>query len=138
MLSHFCCYEVTSVVFDSVRPHGRQPTRLPHPWNSPGKNTGAGCHFLLQCMKVKSEIAQLCPTLSDPMLEWIAMSSSRESSQLRDQTNLSYLLHWQAGSLSLASPGKPIYLSKWHPTPVLLPGKSHGQRSLVGCSPWGC
>ena len=39
---------------DSVRPHRRQPTRLPRPWDSPGKNTGVGCHFLLQCMKVKS------------------------------------------------------------------------------------
>ena len=49
---------------DSVRPHGRQPTRLPRPWDSPGKNTGVGCHFLLQCMKVKSEseVAQSCPT----------------------------------------------------------------------------
>ena len=40
---------------DSVRPHRRQPTRLAHTWDSPGKNTGVGCHFLLQCMKVKSE-----------------------------------------------------------------------------------
>ena len=54
---------------DSVRPHTRQPIRLSHPWDSPGKNTGVGCHFLLQCMKVKSEseVAQSCPTLSDPM-----------------------------------------------------------------------
>ena len=54
---------------DSVQPHRRQPTRLPRPWDSPGKNTGVGCHFLLQCMKVKSEreVAQLCPTLHDPM-----------------------------------------------------------------------
>ena len=54
---------------DSVRPHRWQPTRLPRPWDSPGKNTGVGCHFLLQCMKVKreSEVAQSCPTLSDPM-----------------------------------------------------------------------
>ena len=54
---------------DSVWPHRRQPTRLPCPWDSPGKNTGVGCHFLLQCMKVKSEseVAQSCPTLSDPM-----------------------------------------------------------------------
>ena len=54
---------------DSVRPHRRQPTRLPGPWDSPGKNTGVGCHFLLQCMKVKSEseVAQLYPTLRDPM-----------------------------------------------------------------------
>ena len=54
---------------DSVRPHGLQPTRLLRPWDSPGKNTGVGCHVLLQCMEVKSEseVAQLCPTLSDPM-----------------------------------------------------------------------
>ena len=54
---------------DSVRPHRRQPTRLPHPWDTPGKNTEVGCHFLLRCMKVKSEseVAQLYPTLSDPM-----------------------------------------------------------------------
>ena len=50
-----CCCEVASVVSDSVWPYRWQPTRLPHPWDSPGKNTGVGCHFLLQCMKVKSE-----------------------------------------------------------------------------------
>ena len=80
---------------DSVRPHRRQPTRLPYPWDSPGKNTGVGCHFLFQCMKVKreSEVAQSCPTLSDPMdcslpgssthgifqarvLEWVAIAFS--------------------------------------------------------------
>src|SRR5574337_897389 len=54
---------------DSVRAHRQQPTRLPSPWDSPGKNTGVGCHFLLQCMKVKSEreVAQSCPTVRDPM-----------------------------------------------------------------------
>ena len=80
---------------DSVRPHRRQPTRLPRPWDSPGKNTGVNCHFLLQCMKVKSEseVAQLCPTPSNPMdcslpgssvhgifqarvLEWVAIAFS--------------------------------------------------------------
>ena len=52
-----------------MRPHRRQPTRLPRPWDSPGKNTGVGCHVLLQCMKVKSESedTQSCPTLRDPM-----------------------------------------------------------------------
>ena len=84
-------------VSDSVRPHRRQPTRLRRPWDSPGKNTGVGCHFLLQCMKVKSEseVAQSCPTRSDPMdcsppgsvvhgifqarvLEWGAMAFSHE------------------------------------------------------------
>ena len=62
---------------DSVQPHRRQPTRLPRPWDSPGKNTGVGCHFLLQCMKVKSqsEVTQLCLTLSDPMDHSLAGSS---------------------------------------------------------------
>ena len=64
-----CCCSVASVVSDSVRPHRRQPMRLPRPWDSPGKNTGVSCHFLLQCRKVKSEseVAQSCSTLSDPM-----------------------------------------------------------------------
>ena len=85
----------------SVRPHRQQPTRLPCPWDSPGKNTGVGCHFLLQCMKVKSEseVTQSCPTLSNPMdcsppgssihgifqarvLEWGAIAFSDESVQL--------------------------------------------------------
>ena len=53
--SKFCCCYITSVVSDSVQPQRGQPTRLPCPWDSPDKNTGVGCHFLLQCMKVKSE-----------------------------------------------------------------------------------
>ena len=62
LLSRFSCVQL-------LRPHRQQPTRLPHPWDSPGKNTGVGCHFLLQCMKVKSENedTQSCPTLRDPM-----------------------------------------------------------------------
>ena len=57
-----------SVMSDSLQPHRRQPTRLSCPWDSPGKNTGVGCHFLRQCMKVKieSEVAQLCPTICKP------------------------------------------------------------------------
>ena len=53
----------------SVRPRRQQPARLPRPWDSPGKKSGVGCHFLLQCMKVKSEseVAQSCLTPSDPM-----------------------------------------------------------------------
>ena len=68
-LHHCCCCCVASAVSNSVRPHRGQPARLPGPWASPGKNTGVGCHFLLQCMKVKSEseVAQSCPTLSNPM-----------------------------------------------------------------------
>ena len=62
---------------DSVRPRRWQPTRLRRPWDSPGKNTGVGCHFLLQCMKVKSEneVTQLCLTLRDCM-DWSPPGSS--------------------------------------------------------------
>ena len=69
MFSSIAFCSVPSVVSDSVRPHRWQPTRLPCPWDSPGKNTGVGCHFLLQWMKVKSEseVIQACPTPSDPM-----------------------------------------------------------------------
>ena len=65
-----CCCWVASVVSDSLRPHRQPPTRLLCPWDSPGKNTGVGCHFPLQCMKVKSEseVTQSCPTLSNPMV----------------------------------------------------------------------
>ena len=71
--------------FSRVRPHRRQPTRLPRPWDSPGKNTGVGCHFLLQCMKVKSEseVAQSCPTLHDPMDCSLPGSSRHEIFQAR-------------------------------------------------------
>ena len=70
---------------DSVRPQRWQPTRLPRPWDSPGKNTGVGCHFLLQCMKVKSEseVAQSCLTRSDPMDRSLPGSSIHEIFQAR-------------------------------------------------------
>ena len=90
----YCC-SFALVVSDSVQPHRWHPTRVCHPWDSPGKDTGVSCHFLLQCMKVKSEseVAQWCPTLSNPMdcrllgssihvifqarvLEWVITASS--------------------------------------------------------------
>ena len=93
--------ETVETVSDSVRPQRWQPTRLPHPWDSPGKNTGVGCHFLLQCKKVKSEseVAQSCLTPSDPMdcsppgssihgifqarvLEWGAIAFSAEDTSV--------------------------------------------------------
>ena len=83
---------------DSVRPQRRQPTRLPRPWDSPGKNTGMGCHFLFQCMKVKSEreVAQSCPTLSDPMDCSLPGSSIHGIFQAR-------VLEWSAIAFSLQS-----------------------------------
>ena len=72
---------------NSVRPHRRQPSRLPRPWDSPGKNTGVGRHFLLQCMKVKgeSEVVQSCPTLSDPMDSSLPGSSAKFPGHLQKQ-----------------------------------------------------
>ena len=109
LLNIICCScWVTSVVSDSVRPHRRQPTRMPRPWDSPGKNIGVGCHLFLQCMNVKSEseVAQLWTILSDPMdcslpgssghgisqariLELVTISFSRGSSWHRNQTHIS-------------------------------------------------
>ena len=78
-----------------MQPHRRQPTRLPNPWDSPGKNTGVGCHFLLQCMKVKSEseVAQSCPTLSDPMDCSPPGSSISYSAKLLQSPSLNSLSH---------------------------------------------
>ena len=83
----------------SVRPHRWQPTRMPPPWDSPGKNTGVGCHFLLQCMKVKSEreVAQSCPTLSDPLDCSLPGSSIHGIFQAR-------VLEWGAIAFSIVTP----------------------------------
>ena len=97
---------------DSVRPHRWQPTRFPCPWDSPGKNTGVGCHFLLQCMKVKSEseVTQSCLTPSDPVdcslpgssvhgifqarvLEWGTIAFS---AQLMRELQFMFILQWEA------------------------------------------
>ena len=131
---------------DSVGPHRRQPTRLPSPWDSPGKNTGVGCHFLLQCMKVKSEseVAQSCLTLATP---WTAAHQAPLSAGFSRQK------YWSGVTLpspnvawafpyifSLRFYDTLVYKDRrrqWHSTPVLLPGKSHGRGSLVGCRLWG-
>ena len=91
---------------DSVRPHRRQPTRLPRPWDSPGKNTGVGCHFLRQCMKVKSEseVAQSCPTLSDPMDCSPPGSSIHGTFQAR-------VLEWGAIAFSYRNPYQSLITS---------------------------
>ena len=116
---------------DSVRPHRRQPTRLPRPWDSPGKNTGVGCHFLLQCMKAKSEseVAQSCPALSDPVncslpgssvhgifqarvLEWVAIAYSQSHMKFVPKVKLSYEISCIIQALedhSLIQGRKPLY-----------------------------
>ena len=144
---------------DSVRPHRRQPTRPRRPWDSPGKNTGVGCHFLLQCMKMKSksEVAQSCPTLSDPMDCSLPGSSVHGIFQAR-------VLEWGAIAFShliqrTNSLEKTLMLGKiegrrrrgrqrmrWlngitdsmDRSLRQIQGDSEGQGSLACCSPWGC
>ena len=91
---------------DSVRPHRWQPTRLPHPWDSAGKNTGVGCHFLLQCMKVKSEseVSQLSDS-SRPMDFSLPGSSTHGIFQAR-------VLEWVAIAFSIVK-NKCIQISKF-------------------------
>ena len=137
---------------DSVRPHRLQPTRLPSPWDSPGKNTGVGCHFLLQCMKVKSEseVAQTRPTLRDPMdcslsdssihgifqarvLEWgaIAFSGYQCVAHLKFSV---WVIHWCAcvsiPSCVLVTRGKKHVNMKLTRSPMKSPlRKGQGRRS---------
>ena len=101
LLSRFSCVQ-------PVRPHRWQPTRLPHPWDSSGKNTGVGCHFLLQCMKVKreSEVTQSCHNPTDcslpgssaygifqgTVLEWGAITFSDIINVLRTKINVEKML----------------------------------------------
>ena len=104
---------------DSVRLHRRQPTRLPRPWDSPGKNTGVGCHFLLQCMKVKieSEVTQSRPTLRDPMDCSPPDSSVHGIFQAR-------VLEWGAIAFSIHSPSlhQKILLRALYPYANILTG----------------
>ena len=122
---------------NSVQPHRWQPTTLPHLWDSPGRNTGVGCHFLLQCMKVKREsvAAQSCPTLSDPMdcslrssshgifqasvLEWVAIAFSTVLNSATEDEMAGWH-HWLDG-----------HESEW------TPGVGDGHGGLACCDSWG-
>ena len=99
---------------DSVRPHRRQPTRLPRPWDSPGKNTGVGCHFLLQCMKVESESRKSLGRVRLSMTPWIAAYQAPPSMGFSRQE------YWSG--VPLPSPMLPWYSSTaWIlPRPQLL------------------
>ena len=99
-----CCCFLSLQSCPTLWPHRRQPTRLRHPWDSPGKNTGVGCHFLLQCMKVKreSEVAQSSPTLRDPMDGSPPGSSVHGIFQAR-------VLEWGAIAFSIVSVDIRIY-----------------------------
>ena len=118
-------------VGNSVRPHRRQPTRLPRPWDSPGKNTGVGCHFLLQFVKVKSEseVVQLCLTLSDPVDCSLPGSSIHGILQAR-------VLEW--GAIAFSVRHTTVGKSKMAVWGGLTNScEKNGWRSLEGCSPWG-
>ena len=129
---------------DSVRPLRRQPTRLPCPWDPPGKNTGVGCHFLLQYVKVKSEseVTQACRTLSDPMDCSLSGSSVHGIFQAR-------VLEWVAIAFLHGlyspwnSPGQNTgvcslsLLQGIFPTQGSNPGLPHCRQILYQLSHWG-
>ena len=120
-----------AVVSNSVRSQRRQPTRLPRPWDSAGKSTGVGCHFLLQCMKVKSEseVTQSCPTLCDPMDCSLPGSSVHGIFQAR-------VLEWGAITFSHLSMLVPInYMMKWPYVTIGLERKRHRQRQRDTATP---
>ena len=96
---------------DSVRPHRWQPTRLPSPWDSPGKHTGVGCHFLLQCIKVKSEseVAQSCLTLVTP---WTAAYQAPPSMGFSRQK------YWSGVPWSSSKEFGFIFKGTWSPSPL--------------------
>ena len=113
-----------------MQPHRQQPTRLPRPWDSPGKNTRVGCHFLLQCMKVKSEseVTQSCPTLCNPMDCSLPGSSVHGIFQAR-------VLEWSAIAFSdrpyQTSPKETHrrQISTWRDVPhCISPGKCKGKQ----------
>ena len=125
-----------------MRPHRRQPSRLLCPWDSPGKNTGVGCHFLLQCMKMKSEseVTPSCPTLWDPMDCSLPCSSAHRIFQAR-------VLEWVATAFSVRSyepcenlilvPGERKWKSLCHLRLFATPwsiqsGNSPGQNTAMG------
>ena len=118
---------------DSVRPHRRQPTRLPRPWDSPGKNTGVGCHFLLQCVKMKSEseVAQSRLTLSDMGCHFLLQGVFR----LRDGTNVSCISciacrYFTTEASHLGSPNINTLLLLSHFRRVPIDGSPPGSPSL--------
>ena len=124
-------------MFDSVRPHRWQPTGLPRPWDSLGKDTGVGCHFLLQYMKGKVKVkllsrARLFGEGDGTPLQYSCLENPMDRGAwkvavhgvAKSQTRLSdfTFMHWRR---------------KWQPTPVFLLGESQGRGSLVGCRLWG-
>ena len=120
--------------FPTLRPRRRQPTRLPCPWDSPGKNTGVGCHVLLQCMKVKSEseVAQLCPTLSKPMDCSLPGSSVHGIFQAR-------VLEWGAIAFSAFQATNMLFSNRyWMTTPPCTrqASASSCKQSFTGLQPY--
>ena len=140
-----------------MRPHRWQLTRPHRPWDSPGKNTGVGCHFLLQCMKVKSEskIAQSCPTLSDPMdcslpgssvhgifqarvLEWVAIAFLQH--YMSSKENLRVTVYLRKASVFYTVQEFQVFLCVFPPVPrtSLPPSPLTHPSFLPLCFPWFC
>ena len=138
-----------SVVSNSFRPHRLQPTRLLHPWDSPGKSTGMGCHCLLANTNSENELVldlkldsihELYKTLN---IEDACVCRGRKAYEMLCWEQIQWWIRWCRVRLQCGRPRFDAWVRmipwrrEWLPTPVFLPGESHGQRNLVGYSPWG-
>ena len=123
---------------NSVWPHGLQPTRLLCPRDSPGKNTGVGCHFLLQCIKVEteSEVAQSCPTLRPHGLQPTRLFHPRDSPGKNTGVGCHFLLQCMKVESEKWS-RSVVSNSSWphglQPTRLLRPWDFPGNSTGVGC-----
>ena len=147
LLRHACILSC-SVVSNSLKPFGLQPSKHFCPWNFPGKNTGVGCHFLHlrfhfieltsafplpelfgACYTLQSRSSKLIPIFSNVFTLGLPrqLSGKESTCQCRRHRRCGFHL-WVR---------KILWKRKWQLTPVFLPVRSHGQRSLSGYSPWG-
>ena len=132
-----------SVMSDSSWPHGLQPTRLLHPWDFPGKSTGVGCHHLLRKSWLPGFIKHMI--VHGPWQVYINVWYMKQKQFSKQRGKQESSIFGEAyGSVTCKLLCHFFFhltyfvyytVSQWHPTPVLLTGKSHGRRSLVGCSP---
>ena len=162
-----------SVLSDSSRPHGLQPTRLHRPWDFPGKSAGVGCQCLLRLSYMEAHLFSYkkrkhdcCDGTDGTWRHYVKWNRHTEKGRYsvilltcriknrERQTSCDTVYMWDLKKMiqrNLFIKQKQTYKHRkqicgyqrgkrrrqWHPTPALLPGKSHGRKSLVGCSPWG-
>ena len=131
-----CACSVNSVMSSSLPPHGPEPAKLLFPWDSPGKNTGVACQGIESAFPMSSalQVDSLPAKLPGKPCKRYSTGEKELPRCLNDEESTCQCRRcgfdlWVR---------KVSWRKKWQPTPVFLPGKSHGQRNLAGYSPGGC